>query len=160
MIQQTSLTARHLRLVSRTRGVTLIELLVVIMVIGILAAIALPSYRRYMLRSQRSEAKIALLQLQTAQEKRYLQMNAYTTDVTGSVSAANPGLGLPALSETSKYQISVVLNDANGQSYTATAAPAAGGGQTDDKDCGSYTINERGVRGNVGALLSPEKCWK
>jgi type IV pilus assembly protein PilE len=141
------------------RGVTLLELLVVMVIIGILAAIGVPSYRRYLIRSQRSEAKIALLQLQTAQEKRYLQSNAYTTDITGLPTAAIPGLGLPDRTETSKYDITVVLNDGNAQSYTASATPHTGGGQTDDAECYTFTINERGTRG-ISGTSTTQACWK
>jgi type IV pilus assembly protein PilE len=144
---------------SRARGVTLIELLTVIVVVAILASVAIPSYRRYLLRAQRSEAKIALLQLQTAQEKFYLQNNAYTDKVTVSSTAPSPGLGLLGLSETSKYDITVTNLGAGGQSYTATASPHAGGGQTDDAECANYTITERGVRGNSGTK-TPEFCCK
>ncbi len=61
------------------RGVTLIELVVVMIIVGILAAVAIPSYRNYVLRSQRSDAKDALLALATQQEKHYLQCNTYAT---------------------------------------------------------------------------------
>jgi type IV pilus assembly protein PilE len=140
-----------------TRGVTLFELMIVVLVIGIMAAIAVPGYRKYMIRTQRSEAKIALLHLQTAQEKRYLQQNSYTDDVTGSPAANPPGLGLPGMSETQKYDITATLNDAGGQTYTATATPKYA--QADDSDCMDFTINERGVRNNTGPL-TPETCWK
>jgi type IV pilus assembly protein PilE len=143
----------------KMRGMTLIELLVVIGVLGILTSIAVPTYRKYLLRAQRSEAKIALLQLQTAQEKYYLQYNAYTDKVTTSSTAEVPGLGLPGTSETSKYDIRVTTLGAGGQSYTATASPHAGGGQTDDKDCANFTITERGQRG-VSGTSSTEHCWK
>ncbi len=132
---------------ARMRGVTLIELLVVITILAIIASIAIPTYRKYLLRAQRSEAKISLLQLQTAQEKFYLQNNMYTDKVKVASTATVPGLGLPGLSETAKYDIEVTLLGAGGQTYTATAMPHAGGGQTDDKDCANFTINERGVRG-------------
>ena len=144
---------------ARMRGVTLMELMIVIVIIAILASVALPTYRKYLIRAQRSEAKIALLQLQTAQEKFYLQHNMYTDKVTTASTAAVPGLGLPGSSETSKYDISVTTLAAGGQAYTATAAPHVGGGQTDDKDCANFTINERGVRG-VSGTKSPEFCWK
>ena len=143
----------------KMRGMTLIELLVVIGVLGILTSIAVPTYRKYLLRAQRSEAKIALLQLQTAQEKYYLQYNAYTDKVTTASTAEVPGLGLPGTSETSKYDIKVTTLGAGGQSYTATASPHAGGGQTDDKDCANFTITERGKRG-VSGTSSTEYCWK
>jgi type IV pilus assembly protein PilE len=144
----------------KARGMTLMELLVVIVILGILSAIAVPSYRQYLVRSQRAEAKIALLQLQTAQEKFYLQNNEYTDDVT---TASPTGLGLLSKSETGKYDISITLEEdeagnAN-QRYVATAAPAADGGQSDDGKCASFTIDERGTRGNTGEG-GPEYCWK
>jgi type IV pilus assembly protein PilE len=142
------------------RGVTLLELMVVVAILAILATIAVPTYRRYLLRSQRSEAKIALLQLQTAQEKFYLQNNQYTTNIT----AASPaGLGLSALTETGKYDLTVaVAADADGnanQTFTATATPAAGGGQADDTQCANFTIDERGTRGVSGSETA-QYCWK
>jgi len=143
----------------KMRGMTLIELLVVIGVLGILTSIAVPTYRKYLLRAQRSEAKIALLQLQTAQEKYYLQNNAYTDDVTTASTAVNPGLGLPGTSETGKYDIAITNLGAGGQTYTATASPHTGGGQTDDKDCANFTITERGLRG-ISGTRTTEYCWK
>src|SRR5262245_7235008 len=143
---------------ARMRGMTLIELMTVITVLAILASVALPTYRKYLIRAQRSEGKIALLQLQTAQEKFYLQNNTYTDKVTTSATATTPGLGLPGTSETGKYDVSVTLAT-GGQSYLATATPHTGGGQTDDKDCANLTINERGVRG-ISGTKTPEFCWK
>jgi len=144
----------------KQRGVTLMELLVVVSIVGILAGIALPTYRKYLIRTQRSEAKIALLQLQTAQEKYYLQNNSYTDDVA---TASPTGLGLPNTTETGKYDITVELEaDEDGteaQAFTATASPHDGGGQEDDKDCGSFMIDERGTRSNSGTGTS-QVCWK
>ena len=130
----------------RMRGITLIELLTVIIILGVLASIAVPTYRRYLVRSQRSEAKIALLQLQTAQEKYYSQYNRYTDKVTTKSTSTTPGLGLPGTTETGKYQVSVTN--------------LAVGGQEDDKDCGSFTITERGVRGNSTGAQHVQNCWK
>jgi type IV pilus assembly protein PilE len=144
------------RPLAKMRGVTLVELMVVIAVIGTLAAIAVPTYRRYLLRSQRSEAKIALMALQTAEEKYYLQNNTYTNDVAGAPPA---GLGLSATSETGKYDVAVTTFPADGQSYVATASPRAGGGQTDDSQCMNFTITERGVRAVSGSYGS-QACWK
>lgn len=139
----------------RQRGVTLMELLVVIAIVAILASIAIPTYRRYLVRTQRSEAKIALLQLQTAQEKFYMQNNTFTDDLT---SASPDGLGLLAVTETGKYDVVIDLGD-DGQTYTATATPHAGGGQTDDTDCNGFSINQRGTKGNTGTG-APQTCWR
>jgi type IV pilus assembly protein PilE len=146
-------TGRQFR---KARGVTLVELMIVIAVIGTLAAIAIPSYRRYLIRSQRSEAKIALMALQTAEEKYYLQNNTYTNNVT----AAPPtGLGLPSTSETAKYDIAITTFPADGQSFVATASPRTGGGQTDDTQCVNFNIDERGTRGVTGPS-GTQFCWK
>ena len=144
-------------LLKKMRGVTLVELMVVIAVVGTLAAIAVPTYRRYLLRSQRSEAKISLMQIQTAQEKYYQQYNAYTSNLTAAVNAG--GLGLQNQSETGKYNLAISTFPADGQSYTATATPRPGGGQTDDTPCGNFTITNRAVRGVSGGY-GPEMCWK
>ncbi len=138
------------------RGVTLIELMVVVIVVAILATVAVPSYRQYLIRSQRTEARIALLQLQTAQEKFYLQNNLYTTDLT---TASPTGLGLSNTTETGKYTVAISTLGAGAQSYTATATPRAGGGQTDDTKCANYTLTDRGVRGNSGTA-PVQDCWK
>lgn len=144
----------------RARGLTLIELLTVILVLSLLVTIAVPTYRQFLIRAQRSEAKIGLLQLQTAQEKFYAQYNRYTDKVTTASTAASPGLGLTGVTETSKYDITVTDLEEGGQAYTATATPHAGGGQTDDKVCGNFTINERGVRGNSTGTAVVQQCWK
>jgi len=139
----------------RRRAFTLVELLVVIAIIGILAAVAVPTYRKYLVRTNRAEAKIALLQLQTAQEKFYMQNNSFTDNLT----AASPaGLGLTSTTETGKYNINVQLQ-AGGQEYTASAAPRTGGGQTDDIECATFTINQRGTRG-VSGPKGVQACWR
>ena len=61
----------------RKKGFTLIELVVAVAIIGILTAIAFPSYRNYVIRSSRSAAQTELLQLANLQEKIYLNSNGY-----------------------------------------------------------------------------------
>jgi len=63
------------------KGITLIELLVVIIIVGILAAIAIPCYTGYMQRARRADAKTALEQLRASQEMRRVETGAYSTDL-------------------------------------------------------------------------------
>ncbi len=139
----------------RQQGVTLMELMVVVAILAIIGTIAVPTYRKYLIRTQRSEAKIALLQLQTAQEKFYMQNNSFTDDVDGAPPA---GLGQMPRTESGKYDITVELDD-DSQTYVATATPVAGGGQTDDTECARFTITHRGVRG-VSGTRDAQSCWR
>ena len=132
----------------KMRGVTLIELVVVVAIVALLATIAIPSYRQFLLRSHRAEAKSALLNLAAAQEKFYLQNNTYTD----ALAAAPPaGLGLLATTENGYYTITIA-NDADAEIFTATATAA--GGQADDTDCATFTINQAGAR-----TATSDSCW-
>ncbi len=64
------------------KGFTLIELLVVVLIIGILAAVALPQYTRAVERSRMAEAVQVLGDLATAQSIHYMQRNAFATSLT------------------------------------------------------------------------------
>ena len=136
----------------RMAGVTLIELMAVVMVISVLGIIALPSYRQYTMRAQRTEAKNALLRLQTNQERYYLANHTYG----GTANLA--ALGFPTgKTENGSYQLTIAGNDAN--TYTATATAIAGGriDMTQDAMCTSLSITAQGVKTATGS--NPTSCW-
>ncbi len=64
------------------KGFTLVELMIVVAVIGILAAIAYPSYVDSMRKARRADAKAALLQVAQKEEQFYARNGSYTTDMT------------------------------------------------------------------------------
>ena len=138
------------------RGMTLIELMIVVVVVAVLASIALPSYRQYVLRSHRVEAKSALLNVAAAQEKFYLQNNTYTDDLTG---APPDGLGIPDFdadtagvqTENRWYTISVD-DDADDEGYTVRAA--AIGDQAADGACADFSLNATGLK-----TATKDTCW-
>ena len=128
----------------RQAGMTLMELLTVVVIVGILATIAVPSYRRYMLRAQRSDATTTLLRLQSAQEKHFLQYGVYVTSAASMPNAQTAGgLGLSATSERGYYTVGLA---ATATGYTATATPIVGKGQSEDTQCATYTITESGTK--------------
>lgn len=102
-------------------GVTLMELMIVVLIIGVLSAIAYPSYRNYMMQTRRSDAQIALTQAAALQEKFFTQCNYYATTLTGTracgATSANGILGYSstpsALSLSNHYEITMVAPTAS-----------------------------------------------
>jgi type IV pilus assembly protein PilE len=135
-------------------GVTLLELMAVVVVIGVLGMIAIPSYRQYTMRAHRTEAKSALLQLQTNQERYYLVNRTYGT--VAQLVAANL-LRAGGLSERGTYQITLAGVNATG--YTATATPVGGGAfdMTNDAQCTTFSITAQGARTATGTHAAT--CW-
>ena len=129
------------------RGFTLIELMIVVAIVGILSAIAYPSYAEYIRRGHRSEARAGLLQAAQWMERAATATGKYP------LTAAFPASLKKVTSD--RYDISIV---SDGSQYTLTAAPK--GGQSGDK-CGSYTLTQAGVRDasplTQGATVAD--CW-
>ena len=140
-------------------GVTLLELMTVVVIIGVLTSIAVPSYRRYTLRAQRSDATAALLRIAAAQEKFYLQNNTYTTTV--GAGGLNLGAGT---SERGWYTLTIAApaGFTIGTAYLATATAVAGQAQATDTDCRTFTIRETGERAaaNSGGTSNTPNCWR
>lgn len=135
------------------QGFTLIEVMIVVAIVGILAAIAMPSYTEYIRRGHRAEARAALLQGAQWMER------AATATGTYPLTASFPTT-LTTM-QSGRYTVAVAsppASAASGAAFTLTATPA--GGQVGDK-CGSYTLTHSGVRGAAsaasGALVT--ECW-
>lgn len=129
------------------RGVTLVELMIVILVLGILVTIAYPNYRQYAARAKRTEARAALLQIATNQERFYLQNNTYTNNL------ANLGFPPGACYQTSSGSYSVCIPNANANDFTATATYL--NADNEAGVCASFSIDGRGAK-----TSQPEPdCW-
>lgn len=139
--------------IAQAIGFTLIELMVVLVIVGILSAVAVPTYRQYVIRAQRTEAKTALLRLAANQERHYLQNNTYTDDLALLGFATG-------VSENAVYTLSVPIADTT--TFQAIAVPTPGGGLNDvdmsqDDACARFTINAAGLR---SAFPNPDGiCW-
>ena len=153
---------------ARGRGFTLIELVIVIVVVGILAAVALPSYQNYVLRTNRSAAKSALLQAAARQEQYFADNKTYADSMTDLGFAADPldidNQGQPAASNI-VYQISVTPQDSTRTTsatvpvlyYTLSAVPQ--NNQVKDTSCDTLSLMEDGTRGETGSGTSYD-CWR
>ncbi|MBA3597808.1 MAG: prepilin-type N-terminal cleavage/methylation domain-containing protein [Methylibium sp.] len=134
-------------------GFTLIELMLVVTVIGVLAAIAYPSYMDQARRGRRADAIVAMTQVQQAQERWRGSNSSYATSLTATPTDTPPGLGLPGESPRGYYGLNV--SGVSGTGYTLTATAAAGKGQSGDTGCTVLTI---AVAAGVGTH-TPVECW-
>lgn len=139
---------------NKNRGFTLMELMIVVAVIGILAAIALPSYWNSVMKSRRTTAQTALLDLASREERYYTANNAYTSDLTLLGFPAGTSVAVPDNSSNHYYDVSVTV-PTNAASFSLQAAPA--GTQAKDTACATFTYNSSGVRGITGNSTTP--CW-
>ena len=127
----------------RSQGFTLIELMIVIVIVGILMAIAYPSYRSWILKSHRSDAMATLSQDQAILERCFAQTFSYT-GTCGS---------LPTFPQTSPQgYYSITLSNQTATSYTLTAT--AVGTQALDTTCATFSIDQT----NLQTATQPA-CW-
>lgn len=133
----------------RIVGFTFTEILIALVIIGILTAIAYPSYLNYLLKSRRSDAFAVLAQDQIILERCYSQNFAYN-GACGSLPA------FPQNSPQSFYTIN--LTNLGTTTYTLTATPV--GNQAKDTTCASMSVNQAGVKTAADASgTSQTSCW-
>ncbi len=145
---------------SSPSGFTLMELMIAVAVVGILAAIAYPSYTDSIRRARRSDARSALLDLAARQERFYNQYNTYASSVTGSGST---GLGYSSadITVSNKTWYTVTLT-ATSTTFTLKATPKSGTDQVKDS-CYAFAIDHLGQTTNAdsngGTLSASSGCW-
>jgi type IV pilus assembly protein PilE len=156
------------------QGFTLIELVVVVAIIGILAAIAYPSYQDSVRKSRRADAKSALLQAGQWMERYYTVNNRYNQDQAGNPvtsttagiqSFPNSGLTQSPIEGATKYYNISLTTDCTvaavaANAFTLSACPISGTDQANDK-CKTLTLTNTGAKGVTnGAALTADECWR
>jgi type IV pilus assembly protein PilE len=134
-----------------SRGFTLVELLIGLVIVAILAAVALPSYEKTVLRARRVDAREALMLLLSAQERLRANCSQYAAALGPADDCANAIVGSPGHSASGYYEIRI--REANATGFVAEAR--ARERQLHDADCATLT-----VRLDAGsASMTPEGCW-
>ena len=158
----THFSVRRCRCRAKARGFSLIELLIAMVIAAILASIAIPSYRTYILRSHRADAKSALLDMASLEERFFSTSNGYsqTPSDLGYTGALPLNVGLNGY-----YQITTLTVVAatppgggnNGTPATYNITASAVGNQTNDTQCLTFSINSAGQQ---TATPDPNlDCW-
>ena len=121
-----------MRNVRNTKGFTLIELMIVVVIIGILAAIAIPKFSPVSKRAKESEAAPILKQLHTLQERYVMKMGQYATDIDELEGGSS--------NYTGQYYTFQLTSNPSGGTYVACATP------TDPaQNLRSFSINQAGT---------------
>jgi type IV pilus assembly protein PilE len=133
------------------KGFTLIELMIAIAIVGILSAVAYPSYTDYVTRSNRSEAQRELLRLANLQEQLFVDSRSYTANMKELGMSADP-----FITESGLYSIDATVSgtDSSKTSFVLTAT-AKGTQANRDAECLTFTVNELGKKSGKSA-----DCWE
>ena len=131
------------------KGFSLIELMMVVVIVGILAAVALPTYQDYVIKARRADAFDGLMNLQSMQERYRASNSRYASTLSAvgySGSTSYEGYYTLSIRSTSAVQYGVVATAVSGKS------------QVDDTGCTTMGIlvsatYPRGTR-------RPTDCWK
>jgi type IV pilus assembly protein PilE len=132
------------QLESPQRGFTLMELVIAMVVIGILAAIAIPNYSEYVLRGHRSAVQALIADVASRQAQFFLDRRTYATTVAA--------LNIPVPPDVAqRYAIAIATAAGPPATFQVTATPT--GVQVGDR-CGVMTIDQGGAKGAAAT-----RCW-
>lgn len=129
----------------KSLGFTLVELLISVAIVGILAAVAYPSYTDFVMRSDRSEAQRELMRLANLQEQVFVDSRKYASDMKGLGNST-----AKFKTESGNYVINVTGNSTD---TTFTLRAVAKNNQVNDTGCTQLRINHLGTK-------TPTACWE
>lgn len=124
---------------SDEKGFTLIELMIVVAIVGVLAAIAYPSYQQYVIKTKRTDMMSEMQNIGSQIQSRKLAQGSYSNTLI-------TGLGGDYPKNNALYTVSFTPNPLNSE-WNVVATPISGTQMIDD---GPLTLNHQGVkcRGN------------
>jgi len=142
-------------------GFTIIELMLVVAVVGVLAAVAYPSFLDSIRKGRRADAVAALAQVQQAQERWRSNKNSYTTSLADLKIDLKPG------DKTTSGYYAITIDQPSATGYTATAAAVMGTSQASDNPCQRLRVRVDGGNIIYGAAAADgdfdesanNRCW-
>ena len=149
----------------RSTGFSLIELVVAMLIAAILAAIAIPSYSNYVRKAHRTDAKNALLDLASLEERFFSTNNTYSSTWSdlgySGASAVTIGNGYYTVAVPTVVAATAPTATTVGVPATYTLVATAINDQLKDTTCRTYTVNSIGTRTatDASSVDSTANCW-
>jgi type IV pilus assembly protein PilE len=146
----------------RDNGFTLVELVVTMVIAAMLAAIAIPAYSNYVRKAHRVEAKNAVLNIASLEERWFSTNNSYT-DVPSNLGYTGTA-GASFNVGSSYYTVAVTKHDATSSTdlstYTITATVS--GNQVKDTPCQTFVVTSQGTQSSADAAsaATTSTCWQ
>lgn len=138
------------------KGFTLIELMITVAIIGILAAVAYPSYQNYVAKANRSAAQSVMQSIMSRQEQHMLNARSYhPTDDTETAVLTPLGVNVPA-DVAGNYTIKVDADNAGAPPTHWVIATPINAQATNDARCGTLTLRSTGAKEQTGGHTD---CW-
>ena len=141
----------------KEKGFSLMELMIVVAIVGILAAIAYPSYQNYVLRTGRADGQAKMMEIIQAQERFYSQNQTYTTNLGAGAGGLAYGVAanaaVPSAEGRYTIQAAACANSTIARCVILTATRI--GAQQQDNECGNLTLDSRGTKGATNVA----RCW-
>lgn len=137
-----------------SKGFTLIEIMITIAILGIIAAVAWPSYERYQQKSRRADGISAMLTQSANLEKCFI-------NYAENLGYTHANCAITTTIESGYYTIAI--SNLAAETYTLTATPA--GAQAGDGECGTLSITHLGVKDVSPTNIAPDpvgtvkRCW-
>lgn len=131
------------------QGFSFIELLIVMVIIGILAAIVYPTYTRYIIKTHRVDAQIALLDLAHRMERYYDQYHTYKGATLRLINADR-------VSRSGYYLLDIPASHLGYRTYLLRAIPQLE--QINDTVCGTLSLDQNGKK-EITGTGKVQQCW-
>lgn len=138
-------------------GFTLIELMIVVAIVGILTAVALPSYLSYVKRGQRAELRTQMFAAAQYLNRFYAANDSFSATRDGTAITIPADLARSPATGSQLYQIDTATTVFGTTTFTLVYEPING---MDGDPCGKFRLDNTGLKSNTGNTMSRENCWR